>query len=253
MRPEHRSRGARTSSWSRARSAVRKPSPCPEGMRGLAKMASAETTAPHSALGRSWWLRAPAVLVAPRAVFTSLGDDSEAEVEARQEPLMAIAGLAGIAAVLGTPVARALLNDFDFSVSLIPVWAFLGGVSYAAAVYWLGGGLLYGAARRLGGLGSYLRARQVLALAGAPLALALFTLWPVRIAIYGQDLFRTGGTDWGPGDRAFGGLLYFAFAWSAILLVGGVRSVHGWSWGRSVATVALAAALPALIVFATIT
>jgi hypothetical protein len=27
--------------------------------------------------------------------------------------------------------------------------------------------------------------------------------------------------------------------------------VHGWSWGRSLATVALAASLPALIVFAT--
>jgi hypothetical protein len=213
--------------------------------------ASVDTTA-ASAPARSWWLRAPAVLVAPRAVFVSLRDESQAEVEARQEPLMAIAGLAGIAAVLGTPVARSLLNDFDFSVSLIPVWAFLGGVFYAAAVYWLGGGLLYGAARRLGGLGSYLRARQVLALSGAPLALALFTIWPVRIAVYGQDLFRTGGTDWGPGDRTFGGLLYFAFAWSALLLVIGVRSVHGWSWGRSLATVGLAAALPALIVLATV-
>jgi hypothetical protein len=123
---------------------------------------------------------------------------------------------------------------------------------YAVAVYWLGGGLLYGAARRFGSLGSYRRARSVLALSGAPLALALFTLWPVRIAIYGQDLFRTGGTDWGPGDRTFGGLLYFGLAWSAILLLVGVRSVHGWSWGRSLATVALAAALPALIVIATI-
>jgi hypothetical protein len=64
-------------------------------------------------------------------------------------------------------------------------------------------------------------------------------------------LFRTGGTDWGPGDRIFGGLLYAAFGWSALLLVVGVRTVHGWSWGRSVATVALAAALPALIVVAT--
>ena len=35
----------------------------------------------------------------------------------------------------------------------MPVWAFLGGAAYAVAVYWLGGGLLYGAARRLGGLG----------------------------------------------------------------------------------------------------
>lgn len=215
-------------------------------------MASAETSARPSALERSWWLRAPAVLVAPRAVFVSLRGDSDAAVEERQEALTAIAGLAGIAAVLGTPVARQLLNDFDFSVSLIPVWAFLGGVAYAVGVYWLGGGLLYGAARRFGGMGSYRRARSLLALSAAPLALALFTLWPVRIAIYGEDLFRTGGRDWGPGDRTFGGLLYFALAWSALLLVIGVRSVHGWSWARSLATVALAAALPALIVVATV-
>jgi hypothetical protein len=215
-------------------------------------MAATVDTARGSALERSWWLRTPAVLVAPRAVFVSLRDESAEAVEARQEPLMAIAGLAGIAAVLATPVARQLLNDASFSVSLLPVWAFFGGVMYAVGVYWLGGGLLYGAARRVGGLGSYRRARSVLALSVAPLALALFTLWPVRIAIYGQNLFRTGGTDWGPGDRTFGGLLYFAFAWSAVLLVVGVRSVHGWSWARSLATVALAATLPALIVLATV-
>jgi hypothetical protein len=216
-------------------------------------MAATADTARGSALERSWWLRAPAVLVAPRAVFVSLRDESDDAVEARQEPLLAIAGLAGIAAVLGSPVARQLLNDASFSVSLIPVWAFLGGVVYAVAVYWLGGGLLYGAARRFGGLGSYRRARSLLALSAAPLALALFTLWPIRIAIYSEDLFRTGGTDWGPGDRTFGGLLYFAFAWSALLLLIGIRAVHGWSWGRSLAAFALAAALPALIVAATIT
>jgi hypothetical protein len=215
-------------------------------------MAATADSARGSAVERSWWLRAPAVLVAPRAVFVSLRDESEEAVEARQEPLLAIAALAGIAGVLGTPVARSLLNDASFSVSLIPVWAFLGGMVYAVAVYWLGGGLLYGAARRFGGLGSYRRARSVLALSAAPLALALLTLWPLRIAIYGQDLFRTGGTDWGPGDRIFGGLLYFAFAWSAVLVVVGVRSVHGWSWGRSLATVALAASLPVLVVLATI-
>jgi hypothetical protein len=204
-----------------------------------------------SALERSWWVRAPAVLVAPRAVFVSLRDDSDEAAGARQEPLTAIAGLAGIAAVLGTPVARSLLNDASISVALIPVWAFFGGAVYALAVYWLGGALLYGAARRLGGLGSYRRARHVLALAAAPLALALLTLWPLRIGIYGEDLFRTGGTDWGPGDRIFGALLYAAFVWSALLLVVGVRSVHAWTWGRSAAAVALAAALPALIVLAT--
>jgi hypothetical protein len=215
-------------------------------------MAATVDTPRGSALERSWWLRAPAVLVAPRAVFVSLRDESEEALEARQEPLTAIVGLAGIAGVFGTPVARHLLNDASFSVSLIPVWAFIGGASYAVVVYWIGGGLLYGAARRFGGLGSYRRARSVVALSSAPLALALFTLWPVRIAIYGQNLFRTGGADWGPGDRTFGALLYFAFAWSAFLLVVGVRSVHGWTWARSLATVALAAALPALIVLASV-
>jgi hypothetical protein len=205
-----------------------------------------------SALERSWWLRAPVVLVAPRAVFVALRDDSDEAIEARQEPLNAIIGLAGFAGVLATPVARHLLNDPSASLSLIPVWVFLGGAAYAVAVYWLGGGLLYGAARRFGGLGSFRRARSVLALSSAPLALALFTLWPIRIAIYGQNLFRTGGDDWGPGDRTFGGLLYLAFVWSALLLLIGVRSVHGWSWGRSLATVGLAAALPALIVLSTV-
>ena len=214
-------------------------------------MAATVGTRRGSALERSWWLRAPAVLVAPRAVFASLRDDSDEAMEARQEQLTALIGLAGFSGVLGTPVARHLLNDPSNSVSLIPVWVFVVGAAYALVVYWLGGGLLYGAARRLGGLGSYRRARGVLALSTAPLALALFTLWPVRILIYGENLFRTGGPDWGPGDRIFGDLLYLAFAWSAILLVIGVRSVHGWSWGRSLATVALAAALPALLVLAT--
>ncbi|HEY8108278.1 MAG TPA: YIP1 family protein [Gaiellaceae bacterium] len=211
-------------------------------------MAATADPAHTPALERSWWLRAPAVLVAPRAVFVSLRDESDEAVEARQEPLLAIAGLAGIAAVLATPVARQMLNQAGTTPIVVAVWAFLGGLSYALAVYWLGGALLYGAARRFGSLGSYRRARSTFALSGAPLALALFTLWPIRILIYGQNLFRTGGTDWGPGDRTFGGLVYFAFAWCAILLLVGVRSVHGWSWGRSLATLALTAALPVLIV-----
>lgn len=214
-------------------------------------MAANAETARSSALERSWWLRVPAVLVAPRAVFVSLRDDSEDAVEARQEPITALAALAGIAGVLATPVARTLLNDGSVTVSVIPVWAFFGGMVYAIAVYWLGGGLLFGAARRFGSLGSYRRARHVLALSGAPVALTLFTVWPIRIAIYGENLFRTGGPDWGPGDRVFGGLIFAAFAWSAVLLVIGVRSVHGWSWGRSLATIGLAAALPTLLVLAT--
>lgn len=212
---------------------------------------SVDAASRPSALERNWWLRAAAVLVAPRAVFISLRDDSDDASAARQEPLAALAGAAGIAGVLATPVARHLLNDASFSVALIPVWAFIGGAFYALAAYWLGGGLLYGAARRLGSLGSYRRARHLLALSAAPLALTLVTLWPVRIAVYGEDLFRTGGNDYGRGDAVFGGLLDAAFLWCAWLLVVGVRAVHGWTWARAAATVALAAAFPALVVAAT--
>ena len=199
----------------------------------------------------NWWLRAAAVLVAPRAVFVSLRDESPEAAESRQEPISAIAGLAGFAGVLGTPVARRLLNDPSMSVSLIPVWVFLGGAVYALAVYWLGGGLLFGASRRLGGIGTYRRSRQVLGLAAAPLALSLLTLWPLRIAIYGTDLFRTGGNDYGRGDQIFGAVYLAFLAWSVGLLVVGVRSVHGWTWVRATAAVALAAIAPALIVAAT--
>ena len=213
-------------------------------------MATNLETARPSALEQNWWLRAPAVLVAPRAVFASLRDDSEGAVDARQEQLTAMIGMAGIAAVLASPTFRRILDDGDVSLVLVPVLAFIAGAVYAVAVYWVGGALLHGASRRLGGLGDFRRARHVIALASTPIALTLVTLWPLRIGIYGEDLFRTGGNDWGPGDRIFGALIFAAVAWSVLLLVEGVRAVHGWSWARSAAAVALAAALPALIVLA---
>jgi hypothetical protein len=203
-----------------------------------------------SALERTWWLRAPAVLVAPRVVFASLRDDSDDAAEARQEPLMTIAALAGIATVLSSPTFRRMLNDGSVSLSLVPVLAFLAGSLYAVAAYWLGGGLLHGASRRLGSEGSWRRSRETLALAATPLALALLTFWPVRIAVYGEDLFRTGGDDYGRGDAVFGGVYLGVVAWCVLLLLIGVRTVHGWTWGRAAAAVALAAAFPALIVAA---
>lgn len=200
----------------------------------------------------SWWKRAPLVLVAPRPVFAALRDESLEEIEDRQEPLAALVCLAGIAVVLTSPSFRRMLNDPSVSLVLVPVLAFLAGVLYGAATYWLGGGLLFGAARRLGGLGSYRRARQTLALASAPLALAMLTFWPLRIAVYGRDLFRTGGDDYGRGDAIFGGVFLGFVAWSLILLLIGVRTTHGWDWPRTAGAVALAAVFPALIVAATL-
>ena len=199
----------------------------------------------------SWWKRAPAVLLVPRPVFVALRDDSVEDAEDRQEPLAALICLAGIAVVLASPTFRRMLNDASVSLVLVPVLAFIAGALYGVAAYWLGGGLLFGAARRLGSLGDYRRARHTLALASAPLALALFTFWPVRLAIYGRDLFRTGGDDYGRGDAIFGGIFLGFVAWSLLLLLIGVRSVHGWSWPRAAGAVLLAAAFPALIVAAT--
>ena len=220
----------------------------------MATLAGVSTPAVEPARGegleRAWWLRTLAVLLAPRPVFAALRDESDGAVQARQEPIAAIVGLAGIAAVLSTSVARHILNDPATDTVVVPVWAFIGGAVYAIAGYWLFGGLLWAAARGLGSLGDYRRGRHVFGLAAAPLALSLLTLWPIRIAIYGTDLFRTGGDDYGRGDAVFGALNYAFFAWSLALLVVGVRSVHGWTWPRALATVAIAAVFPALIVLA---
>ena len=199
---------------------------------------------------RSWWVRAPLVLVAPRAIFASLRDDDDAAAEARQEPLLAIAALAGIAVVLASPTFRRMLNDASVDLALVPVLAFIAGSLYAAATSWLGGGLLYGATRRLGSEGSWRRSRHLLALASTPLALSLLVFWPIRIAVYGRDLFRTGGDDYGRGDAIFGGVYLGFVAWAVLLLLIGVRAVHGWPWGRAAAAVALAAAFPILIALA---
>jgi hypothetical protein len=211
----------------------------------------AQVAASQPSLPASWWKRAPLVLLAPSAVFVGLRDDALEDNENRQEPLAAVISLAGVAVVLASPTFRRMLNDPSVSLVLVPVLAFISGALYAVATYWLGGGLLFGGARRLGGLGSYRRARQTIALASAPLALALLTLWPVRIAIYGRDLFRTGGDDYGRGDAIFGGVFLGFVAWSLILLVIGVRTTHGWTWPRAAGAVALAAMFPALIVAAT--
>ncbi len=73
-------------------------------------------------------------------------------------------------------------------------------------------------------------------------------LLPVRLALYGGDTFRGGGPDEGAGETALlVAQLVFA-AWSAALLLLGVRTVHGWSWLRALGAVAAGAALLAAFV-----
>jgi hypothetical protein len=193
---------------------------------------------------RAWLLRALLVLQSPRAVFAALRDDSEEAARARAEPIIALVWLAGISCVLATPVAGRVKDDPAFDGILIAVWAFLGGGLFGIAAYFAAGGVLQLAARAFGTLGSYRRARHVLGFAVAPLALALFAYWPIRIAIQGSDMFRTGGGDHG---HVLADLFYFFVVWAVALLVVGVRTVHGWDWPRAAGTVALAAAAGAAL------
>jgi hypothetical protein len=188
---------------------------------------------------RAWLLRALLVLQSPRPVFAALRDDSDEVARARSEPILALVWLAGIACVLATPVAGRVLDDYEFDALVIAVWAFLAGGLFGVASYFAGGGVLQLAGRALGTRGSYRRARHVLGFAAAPLALSLLLYWPIRIAIQGSDVFRSGGSD---GGHLLADLFYVFVAWTLVLLVVGVRTVHGWTWARAAATVVLAGA-----------
>jgi len=197
---------------------------------------------------RAWLLRALLVLQAPRAVFSALHDDSDEVAQALQEPILALVWLAGIAGVLASSVARTLLDDPARDGLVVAVWAFIGGGLYGGLAYWLGGAFVHGASHLLGGQGSYRRARHVVAFACAPVALSLLLVWPVGLAAFGGDLFRAGGSDGGAGGHV---LFWSAIAfgvWAVVLLAIGVRAVHGWTWARSLATLAIAAAPVAAIV-----
>jgi hypothetical protein len=167
-------------------------------------------------LQREWWLRALSIFQSPRSVFAALRDDSREAAEARQEPLLAIVILAGIAVVLSTSLAGRVLDDSSLGGSSFAViaWAFLGGIAYGTILYWLGGLVLYALATGIAARASYRQARHVVGLAAAPIALSLLLVWPVRIAIYGDDLFRSGGSDTGAGDRLFDVLAYASYVWT---------------------------------------
>jgi hypothetical protein len=197
---------------------------------------------------RAWLLRALLVLQSPRAVFAALRDDSDEAARARQEPVLALVGLAGIAGVLWTPVAGRLLDDPAVDTLLVAVWAFVGGGFYGFFGYFVAGGLLFLGLRSAGSAGSYRRARHVLAFALAPVALSLVVVWPIRIAAFGADVFRSGGDDDGLGDLLLGALALVFAGWTALLLVVGVRAVHGWGVAKALEGVALAAAAPAVVV-----
>ncbi len=197
---------------------------------------------------RDWWLRTVLVLQRPRPVFVALRDDSKEASGDLAEPVLLIVWLAGIAVVLFA--SATYLDDASRDGVDLALWAFLGGGITGAFAYFLLGVCLYWAAKLLGSQGSYRRSRHVLAFASAPIALSLLVLWPVKLALYGEDWFRTGGRDTRAGGAIFDLLTYAVFLWAAVLLVLGVRAVHGWSWLRACSATALASLVLSALVAA---
>jgi hypothetical protein len=173
---------------------------------------------------RVWLKRTVLVLVRPREVFEALRDDSETAARARSEAVLALVLLSGIAGVLWAPVAGRILDDVTLDWLDVAVWAFLGGGLYGAATYFVGGFVLYGLTRLVGGV-TYRQSRHLLAFASAPLALSLFLIWPFRLAIYGTDVFREGGSDHGAGNDVFVGLGVVFGLWALGLLVMGLHAL----------------------------
>jgi len=198
-------------------------------------------TAANPSADREWWLRTLAIFQSPRVVFEALRDESKDQVEARQEPVLALVLLAGLAAVLVAPSTGRLLDEelVDNSAAVLAVLLFLTGAIYGAATYWIGGAALYVGLKGAGSRGSYRRARQLLAFAAAPLVLELVLVWPVRLAVHGSDTFRSGGSDTGAAVTVFDAILALFAAWAFGLLVYGISVVERWSLLRAAISLAL--------------
>jgi len=197
---------------------------------------------------RDWWFRVLRVLVAPVSVFVWVRDDSEEAAAARQEPITALVFLAGISVFLSTRTAGRLFDDIEFDWLLVVVEAVVAGLLVAVQNFWILGGAVYLGSRAADSAASYRQARHLTGLATAPFVLALVVVWPVRLAMFGADAFRSGGSDHGAAEVVFRTIDVGLIAWTAVLVYVGVRVLNGWTWVRSLAGVAVAAVIFVLLV-----
>ena len=179
------------------------------------------------------------VLVSPRAVFSALRDDRDESAEARQEPMIAILFLAGLSVFFASRTAGSLYDNPDFDPILVAVEAIVTVPIAGVQNYWLGGLAVHLGLRGAGAGNSYRQARHLVGLAQVPLALALLTVFPLRLAVFGSDMFRSGGADGGIGGHVFDALNLVFLAWSIALLVIGARTIWSFSWPRTLRALAL--------------
>src|SRR3954466_1426442 len=207
-------------------------------------MAVAETTETRE---RAWWLRVPLVLGDPRAVFAALRDDSEEAASARQEPVTAIVFLTGVATALVAARDPSLLDDSAFDPLLVAVWVIAAGGVQGLFDYWIAGAAVFGGLSGFGDPGRYRGARHLVAYASVPLILSLLVVWPLRLAAFGGDVFRAGGSDSGVVATALDAADAALLAWAAALVLVGIHVVHQWDWRRTIGAYALSIGVLAAI------
>lgn len=205
-------------------------------------------------LERETWRRTLQIFRRPGAAFELLRGETNETAAALQEPLIALVWLAGISGVLTSSVAINPLDQGGVDGLTFAAFVFAAGGAYGLIAYFVAGGALYVGVRGQGSEASYRLARHVLAFSSAPAALTLLLVWPLRLALYGGDLFHAGGSDSGTPNAIFGAALGAFGLWSLGLLALGVRVVYEWPWPRALGAVALAllvlglfSALPAVL------
>jgi hypothetical protein len=189
-----------------------------------------------------WWRRLPLVLYAPRAVFAELRDESREAADVRQEPLVALLFVAGISMFLSLVALEPPYEHYrELSGLTLTLQSILGGLLVGLSNFWLGGALVYLGARGLGATSGYRLARHITGFATAPFILALVLVWPVRLALYGDDLFRSGGSDDGTGGDVFRGIDALLLLWTLALVLIGIRETQRWPWSKTAAAFGIAA------------
>ena len=205
----------------------------------------AERAIAGEAASREWWRRVPRVVTAPRTVFAALAETDDTDVDARSEPVLAITILAGMACILLTPAWGTVMDDPTVDALVLVVVTFIGGLFYGAAGYFLLGLALWLGARAVGVDSPFKIARQIVAFAALPLALALVVLVPAIAIGFGSDWFRTGGSDEGTGRVVVTALGLAFVAWSTALVALGLRTTLRLPWRGVAGALLLAGVLVA--------
>jgi len=205
----------------------------------------AERAIAGEAASREWWRRVPRVVTAPRTVFAALAETDDTDVDARSEPVLAITILAGMACIILTPAWGTVMDDPTVDALVLVVVTFIGGLFYGAAGYFLLGLALWLGARAVGVDSPFKIARQIVAFAALPLALALVVLVPAIAIGFGSDWFRTGGSDEGAGRVVVTALGLAFVAWSTALVALGLRTTLRLPWRGVAGALLLAGVLVA--------